>query len=230
MCWPLPPQDEQDDSRCSQAALQERLAQLQAVCLELDSQAAAGVGGGASADAGLVAPLLTGGGGQVQLLEQLLGTLRVLGPASGSSPPPVASSKEQAAAKGLRIDLRLALREQEGLRRERDGLAAKLRAAEAQVGGWAGGCPCVDGGGCGLSQPLPMHAVPAGSQAASSTGGPAADPGAGAARGRLCHCRAAAAAESGKGQGGGHGAIGGRLGGARRHTLCAACCQALLPH
>ncbi len=39
-----------------------------------------------------------------------------------------------AAAKGLPTDLRLALRQLEALRRERDGLTAKLKAASEQVG------------------------------------------------------------------------------------------------
>lgn len=47
--------------------------------------------------------------------------------------PVVPYPQVQAAAKGLPTDLRLALRELEGLRRERDGLAAKLKAAQAQV-------------------------------------------------------------------------------------------------
>ena len=42
----------------------------------------------------------------------------------------------EAAAKGLPTDLRLALRQLEALRRERDGLAARLKATDAQVG-WA---------------------------------------------------------------------------------------------
>lgn len=48
-------------------------------------------------------------------------------------PSAASCSQVQAAAKGLPTDLRLALRELEGLRRERDGLAARLKAAEAQV-------------------------------------------------------------------------------------------------
>lgn len=195
-----PHQDENQDAERAQQALQERLAQLQHLCLELDRQPPAGGGGGCSSGgSGSVPPgslsagaagdrAAAGSGRQAELLERLSCTLRALGPANGSPlgpqpaavlPPATAPGKVrgeagvplglqclrleiilrcdrvmhaharvgtpipaapgpclqvQAAAKGLPIDLRLALRELEGLRKERDGLASKLKAAEAQVG------------------------------------------------------------------------------------------------
>ena len=138
---PLPPrQDENADSSRSTALLQERLRGLQSVCLQLDQQqqlAAHGGGGSSSSPAASVQ--------QAALLEQLTSTLRALGPASGLTPtaagpsrlpPAVAGARVEAAAKGLPTDLRLALRQLEALRRERDGLAARLKATDAQVG-WA---------------------------------------------------------------------------------------------
>lgn len=131
-------QEEAQDSSRSRASLQDRLRQLQSVCLELGAQTDSS-GAPASAPAGGM------GGQQAELLDRLSCTLRALGPAHASValalrggaaaqtclPPPVAPGKVEAAAKGLPTDLRLALRQLEALRRERDSLAARLKAAGA---------------------------------------------------------------------------------------------------
>ena len=111
---PQPPataQDENQDAGRAQQALQERLVQLQHLCLELDRQPLPGscssAGGGEAGGAGTAA---AGEGGalgsrrQAELLERLSCTLRALGPANGSPlvalaatgprlPPPVAPGK-----------------------------------------------------------------------------------------------------------------------------------------
>ena len=123
-------------------------------------------------------------------------------------PPAASYSQVKAAAKGLPTDLRLALRELEGLRRERDGLAAKLKGAEAQVKPlpvpWTTAAlllwHCVHLMARCAAKSNPPAAVPlAGNQAAVGAGAGAAELGTGAA----CHCggnsRAAAAAQDGQG-------------------------------
>ena len=53
-------------------------------------------------------------------------------------PPALAACKVEAAARRLPTDLRLALRQLEALRWERDGLMGRLKVAEAQVREWSG--------------------------------------------------------------------------------------------
>ena len=137
-------QDESEDSSRSTTLLQERLRGLQTVCLQLDHQQQQKQQPPGSTSSS--SP--TGSAQQAALLQQLTSTLRALGPAhpagklagaaAGSArlPPAVVGGKVEAASKGLPTDLRLALRQLEGLRREREGLAARLKAADAQVG-WA---------------------------------------------------------------------------------------------
>jgi hypothetical protein len=96
---------------------QERLSQLQSTCLAL---------GAPGPHAGLLAP--PAGLGEARaggFLDQVSATLLVL---SKEQPgPAVEPSRAKAAAEGLPTDLRLALRELEAARREREGLRAKVQ-------------------------------------------------------------------------------------------------------
>lgn len=105
-------QDENQDAERAQHALQERLAQLQHLCLELDRHPLSGGSSGTGSSCGALHKNLPAGAGaegaaadsgrQAELLERLSCTLRALGPANGSPlvspaaaalPPAVAPGK-----------------------------------------------------------------------------------------------------------------------------------------
>ena len=71
-----------------------------------------------------------------RFLEQMSATLLVLSD-QPKTVPPIEPSRAKAVAKGLPTDMRLALRELEAVKRERDGLQAKVRGG---VGLWLGNC------------------------------------------------------------------------------------------
>lgn len=123
-------------------APQGRLASLQSTCLALG----AGPGGSSTA----LVPAQLGGG---SFLEQVSATLTVL--SKERAAPPLEPSRAKARAGGLPTDLRLALRELEAARKDRETLQAKVGgrcwwvgwvwldlAAGPREGQLWGGCAC----------------------------------------------------------------------------------------